>query len=144
MGTVDIGADEFTGIHSLEADVFALSEAAGGKVSLTLNGDGANAGRDYVMVGAVTGTNPGNALPGGMIILPLNWDLFTDFVIAKINSSIFSNFMGALDLSGKSLAVFDTLGTLPPGMAGVYISFAYAVGRPWDFASNPINVEVVP
>jgi hypothetical protein len=42
------------------------------------------------------------------------------------------------------MAIFNTLGSMPPGMAGVTLSFAYALNNPWDFASNPVGIEIVP
>jgi hypothetical protein len=144
MGTVDLGADEYTGIHPLEADVFALAEGVGGKVTFSLFGDTQSAGRAYAMLGSVTGTAPGNVLPGNWVTLPLNWDPFTNLVITHMNSPIFTDFAGFLDASGLGHAVFDTQGPLPMGMTGLSFSFAYALSQPWDFVSNPINILVVP
>ena len=54
------------------------------------------------------------------------------------------NFMGILDPAGDGAAIFNTLGPMPPGLAGMTMSFAYALNKPWDFVSNPVNVEIVP
>jgi hypothetical protein len=72
----------------------------------------------------------------------MNWDGFTALVVRLINTPVFQNFMGALDMSGKALATFDTLGPVP-GSAGLTLSFAYGLSGPWDFASNGVNVEIV-
>ena len=94
----------------------------------------------------MTGTVPGNYLPGGATILPLNWDLFTNLIIEYMNSIYFQNFLGTLDNSGSGKAAFNTQGPLPSGTAGlVDMSFCYALKGPvWDFVSNPINVAIVP
>ena len=114
-----------------------------GSFKFNLYGAPENDNRTYIMLGSVTGTAPGNALPGNLAILPLNWDPFTDLVIKYMNSSFFVNFMGVLDPSGGGTAQFNTIAPIP-GMAGVTFSFAYAMRKPWDFVSNPINIEVVP
>jgi parallel beta-helix repeat protein/predicted outer membrane repeat protein len=141
MGTVDMGADEFNGIHSLEADVFTLPEG-GGTVNFILNGGLNNAGRNYHVLGSITGTIPGILLPGGKATLPLNWDIFTNIIIPLINTTVFKNFMGTLDGQGSGTAQLN----LPPapGAAGTTMYFAYALNNPWNFVSNPVGIEIVP
>jgi hypothetical protein len=99
MGTVDMGADEFVGTHPLAADGFFLSDLTGGTVNFTLTGGLDNNGRTYIVLGGVSGTAPGIPLPGGMATLPVNWDAFTNIVLAMINSSYFSNFLGTQEQS---------------------------------------------
>lgn len=146
MGTVDIGADEYTGIHSLECDVFTLSESSGGILNFDLNGGVENAGRNYLIYGSASGSAPGTPLPGDLATLLLNWDSFTN-IVANVNypdSILFTGFYGTLDGAGHSTAVFNTNGPVP-GMLGYVVTFAYPLqGPPWDFSSNPIHVEVVP
>ena len=142
MGTVDMGADEFVGTHALAADGFSLSERTGGSVNITLTGGQDNNGRKYIILGGVSGTAPGIALPGGMAILPVNWDAFTDFVLALINTPVFMNFLGTLDATGTATAQLNAPPV--PGFAGVTMHYAYALNNPFDFVSNPIAVEIVP
>jgi len=143
MGTVDMGADEFTGKHALEADVFTLSEAIGGQVKLSLFGDAPNMGRNYILLGSVSGTAPGSLLPGHNVTLPLNWDIFTNVIIDYINTPYFSNFMGTLDGTGSATATFDTLQSIP-GLAGISLHFAYALNAPFNFVSNPVGITIIP
>ena len=142
MGTVDIGADEFTGTHALEADVFILSGKAGGTVKFPLYGGTDNGLRNYIIFGSVSGTTPGTPLPGGYATLPINWDIFTNIVIELINTSIFDNFVGSMDGSGSATATLN----LPAVqiMSDMTMSFAYALNKKWDFVSNPINVLIEP
>ncbi len=146
MGTADMGADEFVGPHSLGADSFTLSEAVGGKIALNLDAGLSNGGRNYMLFGTVSGTAPGLDLPGGDLFLPINWDLFTN-IVADLNyprSIIFKDFYGKMDNAGKMNALFNTNGPVP-GMKGYVVSFAYSLhGAPWDYVSNPINIEIVP
>jgi len=97
----------------------------------------------YIVLGSMTGNAPGLALPGGKAVLPINWDAFTSFVFNHMNSSLFTNFLGTLDASGSGWALFDPQGALA-GLVGFTMSFGYAINNPWDFASNPVNVEIVP
>ena len=96
----------------------------------------------YILLGGITGTTPGIPLPGGMVVLPVNWDLFTNIVIQLVNTPIFQNFMGVLDGQGSGAAQLN-LGPVP-GFAGTKLYFAYAMNNPWDFASNPVMIEIVP
>ena len=136
-------ADEvaFTEPAFLSADADTVPEA-GGTVNFHLCGYGDHAGRNYLLLGSVSGTDPGTPLPGGQAVLPLNWDTFTNVVLSLLNSSIFSGFMGTLDGTGYAAASLN----LPPvpGMAGITLYFAYALNGPWNFASNPVSVEIVP
>jgi hypothetical protein len=143
MGTVDMGADELSGTHPLEADHFELSETSGGVIGFSLNGGASNGGRGYLMLASVTGTLPGIPLPGGHAVLPLNWDSFTNMVLAFLNTPIFDQFMGTLAVGGEASATFNTLGPVY-GMGDLTLSFAFALNKPWDFVSNPINILVVP
>ena len=144
-GLVDMGFHYglFT-LPKLWVDFPFISEFKGGVIRFILNAETDNANRNYLLLGGLTGTDPGIPLPGGKATLPLNWDLFTNLAISLINTPAFSNFMGKLDGTGSATATFDTLGPLPSGSAGLTLYFAYALNSPWDFASNPINIEVLP
>ncbi|MHC4944847.1 MAG: FG-GAP-like repeat-containing protein [Planctomycetota bacterium] len=146
MGTCDMGADEFTGTHAFEADLFTLSEAVGGVINLDIHAGAGNGKQGYIILGSISGTAPGKSLPGGNAILPLNYDIVTEFVIENLNSPLFMNFLGITDPTGYGAAIFNTQGPMPPGIAGITISFAYALIAPpsWDFASNPINIDILP
>ncbi len=60
-----------------------------------------------------------------------------------LNTPVFLNFMGTLDASGQATAELNTGGPLPPGSVGIILSFAYCLNNPFDFVSNPINVEIL-
>jgi hypothetical protein len=130
--------------ETLKAKSEILSEATGGTIDFVLTAGADNANRDYLLLGSLSGVEPGFALPGGFATLPLNWDLFTNLVILFINTPVFANFLGKLDSSGEKTAQFNVSGPLPPGTAGSKIYFAYCLAFPWDFVSNPVVIEVVP
>lgn len=129
-------------IFSLFADSSVLPEA-GGTVNFTLDAGLTNASRNYLMLGGVTGTSPGTPLPGGAVTLPLNWDAFTNIVVSLINTPVFADFMGTLNVSGQASAQMN-VSALPPGPAGLVMYFAYGLSSPFNFASNPMDVTVVP
>jgi parallel beta-helix repeat protein/predicted outer membrane repeat protein len=144
LGLVDIGADEFTGLHPLEADAYTVQESAGCDLRFLLDAGPAKAGRNYVLIGSVTGIAPCFSLPGGLATVPLSCDFFTQTILGYLNTPLFHDFLGALDGNGRGGASLNTHGPMPPGSAGHTMYFAYCLGYPWEFASNPIAVEVVP
>jgi hypothetical protein len=142
MGTVDLGADEFTDTHTLAADGFLLTASEGGLINFTLQAGGSNGNRPYLMLGSTSGTGPGTPLPESQAVLPLNMDFFLFFVLYNLNSAYFINFAGNLGHTGFGVALYNTQGPLPSVFKGLTVSFAYLLYDPTDFASNPINVVV--
>ena len=146
MGRLDNGWFVHDALPFIKGDLLAADAAqlpeAGGTVKLYLFAGAANALRNYLVFGGVSGTGPGTPLPGGQATLPVNWDLFTNVVIGLANSPLFADFMGTLDGTGDATATL----TLPPvpGMAGAVMVYAYALNKPWDFVSNPVTVKIVP
>jgi parallel beta-helix repeat protein len=128
----------------LYGDRNMLSVDEVGQVSFTLVAGKPEATRNYLLLASASGTSPGTPLPGGMVTLPLNWDILTSYVMLYLNSPAFMDFMGALDGEGMGYAQFDSLVPLSPAYAGLTLSFAYALNTPWDAVSNPMNVEVIP
>jgi len=143
MGTVDMGADEFVGKHSLEADLFTV-HISGGTVDITLDAGSINAGRWYLILGSLSGSSPGMPLPGAGKTLPMNFDPLTLIVMAQLNSPIFSGFLLPLDANGQGAAQLNTP-FLFPDLVGKIMTFAFCLqGTPdWDFVSNPIEVTCV-
>ncbi len=131
---------------TLGANPQTISQGTGGVVNFTLSAGAAYANRKYVLVGSVSGTSPGTPLPGGLVTLPLNRDWFTNAIIPRLNTTPFTNFKGQLDTSGSGTAQFNSMGPLPSGLfpVGTIMDFAYVLQNPYDFASNPISVQVVP
>ena len=129
--------------YGLAADTYSISESTGGSVSFGLGAGTQNGNRNYILLGSVTGTSPGTPLPGGMAVLPINFDLFTSVMIDLMGTPIFNGFMGTLDPEGASSAVLDTLGPVS-GTAGLTLYFAYALNTPWDYASNPVAISIIP
>ena len=133
----------FDGYLSLECDTPTLPASTGGSAPFALKAGTVNAGRTYILLGGLSGTEPGTPLPGGAV-LPLNWDGFTNLVLQCINSTFFANFMNTLDASGKGAGWFNTNGPLDPAFLGVKMCFAFALNNPWNFTSNAVRIEIVP
>jgi Tol biopolymer transport system component len=125
---------------SLWTDTATLPET-GGTVNFFLDAWDSQAGREYLILGSITGKTPGIPLPGGTATLPVNWDLFTNLVVNLMNTPVFANFYGTLDASGSGAAQFNA--PAMPGAAGLTMYFAYALCNPWDFASNPVEIEIL-
>lgn len=127
----------------LTADVYTLSESAGGTVEFQLDAGPDNGGRKYLLLGSASPILPVQPLPDGLTYLPLNLDFFSSIVFSLLNTTLFENFAASLAADGKALARLNS-GPLPPGSAGTTISFAYCLGWPWEVASEPVNIEIVP
>lgn len=128
---------------ALNADAEVLSAATGGQINFALTAGAGNGNRNYLMLGGVTGTDPGTALPGGYATLPVNWDPFTDLVLNLLNSALFANFLGQLDGSGQGAAQLNSP-PLPSVAIGVVMHYAYTCNNPYDFASNAVGVRIIP
>jgi hypothetical protein len=74
--------------------------------------------------------------------MPLNWDPVTDLVIALLGTPLLDGFIGELDPAGAADAML-TLPALPPGYVGTKLHFAWCLYSPFDFVSNPVEVEIV-
>lgn len=113
----------------------------GGTVDFKLHAGAVNGGRNYILLGTVSGTAPGFPLPGGFAVLPINWDPFTDLVLAFINTPVFMDFLGQLDANGQAFAQLNAP-PLPANAVGLEMDFAYALNNPWDCASNPVKIRI--
>jgi hypothetical protein len=135
------GYSDFVGNDGLMVNETMISCSVGGMVEFYLNvGPGGN-DRDYILVGGLSGTSPGIPLPGGMATLPIKYDAFTDMTIRYANTPSFHNFMNTFCSSGYAKA---TMNVVP--FAGGYFTmyFAFAMNKPWDYASNAVAVYLVP
>jgi len=102
-----------------------------------------NANRNYLLLGSVTGTLSGVNLPGGNVIIRLDWDLFTDLIISSFNVSPFLQFQGQLDANGEGIAVLQ-IPALGSAYDGFMMYFAYFCDNPFDFVSNPVQLKITP
>jgi hypothetical protein len=148
-GVMDIVCGDYNGkvlyyeaIGPLALKSNTLPEGSGGTINMELRAGTANGDRNYVILGSLSGTEPGSPLPGGYVTLPLNWDAFTDLGLSLVNSPVFTGFMGKLDGNGNTLAQLNAPPL--PGFAGVVMYFAFTLNNPFDFVSNAAAIEITP
>jgi len=128
----------------LRADAVALSASAGGVINFDLATFPCYAGRDYALLGSMSGTEPGFLLRNAGL-LPLNPDIFSYFIRNNFNSTWFAGFRGILDSDGNASAVLDSGGPVPAIMpVGTTLHFAFTTIYPFDVQSNAVSVTVVP
>ncbi|MFH2000177.1 MAG: hypothetical protein ABIK28_10875 [Planctomycetota bacterium] len=134
--------DDTLSDKTLDADTHELSATNGGEVGFLLDAGTQNGGRAYLLLGSASGTSPGYPLPGGMAVLPLNFDPFTDLVLGLMNTSLFQDFLNNLSAAGDSTASLVSP-PLPAIAVGVVIHFAFCLGWPFEFVSNAVEVVIV-
>ncbi|MFH2000040.1 MAG: hypothetical protein ABIK28_10180, partial [Planctomycetota bacterium] len=133
------------GSPTLWSMVRTIPMQEGGYINFALTAGPGNANRWYLLIGGVSGILPGTLLPGGMVTLPVNMDAFTSFFLFPLlNTPVFANFLGQLDPLGNASAQLNTLGPLPPTAVGLYMHYAYCMNNPFNFASNPVAIEIMP
>ena len=130
------------------ADRFQISISAPSRITLTIDGTLARAGRTFIGFATLKGTYPGIPLPGGH--LPINWDFLTSLALTPPNSVIFNGNMGQLNNAGKGTWIIDfsTLTYLPPALVGYRISLTtWILTNPNQItgeASNAIDIFFTP
>ncbi|TAJ23460.1 MAG: CHRD domain-containing protein [Planctomycetota bacterium] len=107
----------------LYGDLDSMSVALGGTQTLHVAGGAANAGKLYFTFGSLSGTVPG--IPVDAVVLPLNFDSYTNFTLSVPNSTILSGSLGFLGAGGVATTRFN----LPPGVvaAGPTVNHATLV-----------------
>lgn len=120
-----------------------ISSTFGGTVQFKLHGGEVNAGRNFLILGSISGFEPGHPLPGGHASLPLVWDSFTNSLLLLVNSTVLQTFMSTLDASGSCTSMLYS-GPIDPSHVGLTMYFAFCLNEPFDFVSNPVAIEIVP
>ncbi len=128
---------------SLSASAYTIVLSSGSVIDFAIDAGPSYANREYALVGTLSGTDPGTILPGGMV-LPINLDSYTSYIIAHFNNSMFQNFRDYLDGSGASTATLNVPGPANPVYAGQTLSLAFTLPGGYDFVSNPISLEIIP
>lgn len=129
-------------VEALFAEVEQISIANPGTQVLELRAGPAYANRTYFVLGTFTGSAPGITLANGTKI-PLNPSAYLNFTVSNPNTPLLSNSLGVLDGAGEATAAF-TLPHVPASAAGLVIHHAYVLLQPINFASNAVEVTLVP
>ncbi|MBL8857598.1 MAG: VCBS repeat-containing protein [Planctomycetes bacterium] len=91
--------------EALRADRFALNHATGGVQLLSLDFGAPFAGRNYLVLGSLTGTTPGIATSAGLI--PLTVDPYFWSTRRAVGSGHLTGASGVLDAHGRATASFN-------------------------------------
>ena len=137
-----IGFDRASLLHGNPA----TSISSSGTQDLLLDFGLAGAGRFYFMLGSVSGTSPGIALPNSSDTLPLVFDAYTSTLLDRPTLTI-TNGWGVLDELGRADAQFRVPNGLDPSFAGLVLHHAAVTLDPVSgalAASNAVAVELVP
>jgi len=130
----------------LNGSPLALSIAAGGAQQLALRAGPQYAGRVYLLSGSASGAQPGFPLPP--LLVPLNFDVYTNFLLSSPNAPPLQPSLGFLDANGAANSAL----TLPPGSPAhvlgpelhhAYVLFDLGSGQ-LVFASNAVSVQLLP
>jgi hypothetical protein len=116
-------------------------QATGSTIDFAIDAGVANADREYLIVGGVSGSVPGTALPGGMATLPVHWDEFSRWMLTQVNLGVFVDFYGTLDGDGQADAQLVS-GPVPAIALGATMTYAYCCNKPFDYVSNPIDIII--
>lgn len=130
----------------LSADVAAISLSGGGAQVFQLDAPQDQAGRTYVLLGSLSGTSPGLALPN--VQVPLNFDVWMEQALLLANSPGFLGYVGVLDAGGDSSATFGLPPGTNPALAALTLNQAFVViddvNFVLGFVSNEIPTDFVP
>ncbi|MBM3984543.1 MAG: hypothetical protein FJ296_02440 [Planctomycetes bacterium] len=130
----------------LTSDVHELPWSATVQQNLALDLGRAHAGDDYFVLGSLTGTSPGLALPSGTT-LPLNDDFYFVFTLTSGNSPVLTDFSGTLDRAGAAAAQFNVpAGILDAQAIGLTVHHAAVVrhGGQVVKVTNPVPLTFIP
>lgn len=129
----------------LSVDTSSISGSSGGAQHFTLAAGAAQAGSLYLLLGSISGTLPG--LAAGALVLPLNFDLYTQLTLSAPNSQFLIGTLGALDASGHASAQL----ALPAGLqlsSELTAYHAYVLLDPVALTvtqvSNPVGLVIRP
>ncbi len=102
-----------------------------------------HAGRNYIVVGSLTGTTPSTPVQG--VQIPLVPDFYFAFTATSPNTPLLQNSAGVLDAHGQAQTTFQLPANLPPAAVGVIVYHAAVVldGGPL-VATNAASIELVP
>jgi len=130
-------------VQALFTNVSTISvSSATNRQNFSLDAGPSYAGRKYFLLGTFAGTTPGITLAGGTH-LPLNGSLYLSFTALNPNTAPLSNSFGLLNGSGQASSTF-TLPHVPASAAGLVLHHAYVLIQPINFASNAVEVTLVP
>lgn len=131
----------------LSTSVSGISISKGGNVAFSLNGGASLAGRLYLLMGTMSGTQ--NRWNLGSVTVPLALDFYTLYTVLYPNSPVLVNSMGRLNGNGAAQATLRVFPNLfSSSLIGRRVHHAYIVFGPLSIglaaASNPVPLLLGP
>jgi len=123
----------------------SLSLSSGGTQAWSLDLGPGDAGAIYLVLGSVTGFNPG--VPAGASLLPLNQDAWFVYTLGHPGSALLPGSVGVLDGLGKASAALALPPGLDPSFAGVTAHHAAVVLSPSltpERTTNAVALTLLP
>jgi len=124
----------------------SLTVTGGGTHDLALDAGPAHSGRFYRVLGSLTGVAPGTAVDD--VLLPLDTDAYSLFVLDAPGSAPFDGFAGFLDGGGRAGASVTLPAASDPALAGTVLYHAagvFELSTPaMVLATNAVELELRP
>ena len=132
--TPSLGAMVLADLHEIPITTVATQ-------MLTLDAGSEHANLSYMIFGSF-GTEPGIDLFG--MHIPLNPDIYTDIVAARLNDPVFANFMGTLNAIGQASASFNVpaMVSLPVGTTFHHAYIVYDASGRLYMVSNAVPARL--
>lgn len=93
-------------VQAVRPNKTAVSVSNGETCRFLISAGPANAGRSYVMLGSLSGTTPGTALPSSSLTIPLKQDRYFEYTQTTPNGVFLQNSAGVLDANGRATVIF--------------------------------------
>jgi chitinase len=144
LGPLDTWLRQRTALH---ASAGSVSLQTPSRIDLSLQGTPSRAGRTYLVLASLSGTNPGLPLQGGL--LPLNFDFLMQASAQLAGGALFPGGFGVLDAQGNASAALDfsAAPVLPVAFLGMSVhtcAWLFPASAGAGEPSNPIEVRFVP
>lgn len=123
-----------------------VSLTDGGNQTLSIETDPAYAFHPYVVLGSMSGTEPGIPLPAGVI--PLNVDAYTLLSATSANTAPFVGTFGLLSGEARGSAAISIPPGAAPALAGWILHHAFVVLDPAtlgaEHSDNAVSLQLLP
>ena len=119
-----------------------ISGTGGGSIDFAIDMPSDAAGRTYLVLISVSGTEPGT--PVDFVTVPINFDAVTQVGIGLLGTPAAPGFFGTLDGNGDATATLNTPPVNIPELPGLRLQLAALTMFPADVTTNAVEVEFVP
>jgi len=137
-------ADVYTSRVELafESDRDTVSAGTPAPTVFDLDAGPGRAGRTYLIAAGSSGTSPGT--PVGSVMVPINRDGVTNWVLANLGNPMIAGFYGSLDSMGRGNGTFAPAAGILAPFVGRSLDFAFVTLSAVDYTSQPLSLTVQP